>query len=553
MTEVLNRPPDTKRSRAGVTSRAHRRRLERWAIVMVIGLAALLRIALVDRNGLWADEIFSLAMATGHSLEHPAADADPGLGDFVEMPNALPVQFYRRYLEHEETPAGLARIIRAVRLSDTSPPLYYLLLSFWTRALGTSDAALRLFSVLWALSTLPGLVYLAGRLGGRPAVLPVCVLFAASPVALFYSTEVRMYSLVWFLAATLGALTLEVSRRGARITAFLGWILVGAAGLLTHYFFLFMWLACVTWLICDRERWRQRAPWAAILATVVIVLPWYSLVPESFARWRVTGDWLYGALGKREALSAPFGLAWSLLSGRGPWNGSRWGEWLAGLALALAVIALGRRAASLVLGRRYRLLWLLLLAACLGPVVFDLVRGTHAALIPRYALAGLPAAILLAALALGRIRPVLRFALVTLILIAWSSDVWAIVADKSRHSHPVHQIGAALSRAGNSADVVVLVHSIPSGLLSVARYVDNGVRIASWVGQLGQRRVPDSVEVLTAGYAKIMFVNIHAVGEPAPEEEWLRTHATVLTEATAQRARLVSFVPRAGERFVWDH
>jgi hypothetical protein len=83
--------------------------------------------------------------------------------------------------------------------------------------------------------------------------------------------------------------------------------------------------------------------------------------------------------------------------------------------------------------------------------------------------------------------------------------------------------------------------------------MDNGVRVASWVGQLRQRRVPDSVEVLTAGYAKIMFVNIHAVGEPAPEEEWLRTHAIVLTEATVLRARLVSFVPRAGERFVWDH
>src|SRR5262249_13728047 len=205
MIEGLNRPPGAKRGLVGVTSRARRRRLEGWAIVIVIGLAALLRIALLDRNGLWADEIFSLAMATGHSLEHPAADADPGLGDFVEMPNALPVQFYRRYLEHEETPAELARIIRAVRLSHTSPPLYSLLLSFWTRVLGTSDAGLRLFSVLWALSTFPGLVYLARRLGGRPAVLPVCVLFAASPVALFYSIEGRMYSLVWFLAATLAA------------------------------------------------------------------------------------------------------------------------------------------------------------------------------------------------------------------------------------------------------------------------------------------------------------------------------------------------------------
>src|SRR5215510_1701313 len=128
MTEALNRPPDTKRSRAGVTSRAHRRRLERWAIVMVIGLAALLRIALVDRNGLWADEIFSLAMATGHSLEHPAAAAEPAQGDYIEAALPLTASAYNAYLHHGNQAAGSSKVVRAVVLSDITPPLYYLLL-----------------------------------------------------------------------------------------------------------------------------------------------------------------------------------------------------------------------------------------------------------------------------------------------------------------------------------------------------------------------------------------------------------------------------------------
>ena len=43
---------------------------------------------------MWADEIFSLAMATGHSLEHPAVEANPALGDFMEPgPAQSPITF----------------------------------------------------------------------------------------------------------------------------------------------------------------------------------------------------------------------------------------------------------------------------------------------------------------------------------------------------------------------------------------------------------------------------------------------------------------------------
>src|SRR4029078_12082409 len=35
---------------------------------------------------LWADKCFSRSIATGHSLEHPASNAQPELGDYVEAP-----------------------------------------------------------------------------------------------------------------------------------------------------------------------------------------------------------------------------------------------------------------------------------------------------------------------------------------------------------------------------------------------------------------------------------------------------------------------------------
>src|SRR5262249_12346763 len=168
--------------------RGVRRRL--WvAGLVLLAVATLLRVGLVNLHGLWADELFSLAMATGHSLEHPAGDADPALGDYVEAPQPLPPAAYSRYLEHESPAAGPGRVLRAVLLSDTNPPLYYLLLYGWTRVLGTGDAALCSFSLLWALACFPVLWSLARQVGGRTAAVPTCFLFALSPLSVFYATE----------------------------------------------------------------------------------------------------------------------------------------------------------------------------------------------------------------------------------------------------------------------------------------------------------------------------------------------------------------------------
>ena len=85
--------------------------------------------------------------------------------------------------------------MRAVFLSDTSPPLYYLLLSAWTRVAGTSDAALRLFSTLCALLCLPLLWRVGHEVGDRTTALVACLLFAVAPPVLYFASEGRMYAL----------------------------------------------------------------------------------------------------------------------------------------------------------------------------------------------------------------------------------------------------------------------------------------------------------------------------------------------------------------------
>jgi mannosyltransferase len=509
------------------------------SLLVVVTIASLLRLVVADRQDLWADELFSLAVATGHSLEHPAAEADPAAGDFVEPVGAVPPATFRRYLAQDSPATGAGRVIRAVRLSDTSPPLYYLLLAAWTRLVGTTDLGLHAFSVVWALATLPLLWLLGRRLGTPRDGLTACLLYSLAPSSLYSSVEARMYALLWFEAALAMWLTLRLHDEGGPGTL-LAWVVTSAAGLLTHYFFVFVWTACTVWLALRPGRTSRLHLGLAIVMTFALIAPWYRLVPDTLARWRVTGHWLDGLPSPGRLLLAPFALGWSYVASRGIWGGPAWADRGAQLVLVgLGLWAVRRGRVALFTADR-ALAWLVAIGACLGPVVFDLLRGTSTSLIARYALAGLPAALLLVALALGELpRRAAAVALVVLVA-AWLPGLRDIAVRRSRAWEPYRAVARQVGGWAGPRDLI-LVHSIPSGVLGVARYLAAETPMAGWVGQLGRREVPSDIEALVRGRPRVAFVRIHDVGEPAPEERWLRAHATVLLEQQREGATVIYF------------
>jgi uncharacterized membrane protein len=419
-----------------------------------------------------------------------------------------------------------------------------LLLNFWTSATGTSDAALRLFSTLWALACLPLLWFLGHEAGDRKTAWTVCVLFAFSPPALYYSAEGRMYSLVWFLALGLAWFSFSLTRQGPRPHLLLLWIISAAAGLLTHYFFGFVLMACFLWLWIHPGRVsRAYLAGAAVLAGL-LVLPWYLQLPESLSRWRVTAGWLDYTLTIKQAFTAPFRLAWSFLSGHGVWGGSKWAViCAAGLYMLLIVVTL-RQGIRRLLSDRRQLLWLWVLASVLGILVFDLLRNTNASLFARYALPGLPAGLLLAATAISRLPPKTYAVFVLLILLVWVPGIRDMFAKPSRPWDPFLEVGLRLT-AWAKPDDLIIVHSIPSGVLGVARYTGTSTPIASWVVQLRQRRLPDDMEKLLSGPRRVAIVKIHDMGEPSPAEVWLRDHATLEHQDTVHAStKILYFVPK---------
>ncbi|MCO5170272.1 MAG: glycosyltransferase family 39 protein [Planctomycetes bacterium] len=497
------------------------------ALLVVAGAA---RGLFLDRHALWGDELFSLAMATGHSLEHPASLADPAKGDFVEAPGPRPLAEYARYLEVDPA-AGPARVVDAVRRSDTSPPLYYLLLAAWVRVAGTSDAAVRAFTALAALAALPLLAWLARRLGGRAAVVPVCALYALLPLSVYYGTEGRMYGLLLLCCAALIACALRLHERGSRGAA-AGLVVAGAAGLLTHYFFLFLWAPLACWLLVWPGRARRATALGCAAVTALVAAPWYALLPELMGAWRVTGGWLDND-GPYQP-HWPALLLWRQVSLRGTWDlvPRRFEalQLVALVALALAARRLPRP--SRPIGGPRGLLWAAALAPPLGVVVFDLLQGTQAACFPRFGLAALPAVVLLLGVALGRLTPRRRAAAVLALVAGCAMATRTLHTHRSRNGSPYRELGAIVARRCEPDDLVI-VQSIPSGVAGVARAAQvplagaPGPRVVAWVGQLGGRSEEDLAR-LAATHRRVMVIEVHRLADDPPAPRWwLEAHAVL--------------------------
>jgi len=516
-------------------------RLLRRPAIVLIGLtllALVIRLAMIDRQALWADEAFSLAMATGHSLEHPAASADPQLGDFVQSPRPRPARELAGYLRHDTPIASPARVIRAVKLSDTNPPLYYLALWGWTILFGTSDATLRSFSVACSTLCMPLIWSIARTLMGLRAAILASLFFALSPLSIYYSTEGRMYAMMWLLALAATWLTLRLREARAAWLVGAGWAACVLAGLHTHYFFGFVLAGLGAFLIISPFRARRTFVFGLMASTGLLALPWYLGVPSSLSAWRVTSGWLEVQPRGFIAWRAWVDLVWSYFAPTGAWGD--WGRlrffgWgFVGVALLIASMGRIRR-----LWQPSRLiLWMWLAGSLLGPVIFDLLRHTYTVHVSRYVLSGLPAALILLAMVVASLRRWPLYICVGLICAMWLPGTAKMWASEHRVAEPWRSTGRVVNVLATGRSVVI-VHSIPSGVAGVSRYLKPDMPVAAWVGQLNERRVPEDMVALTRGYERVILVVTHALDAPDVENAWLDAHAKMAGNPLRQEAVLI--------------
>ncbi len=165
--------------------------------------------------------------------------------------------------------------IPAVLGQDGSPPLYYLLLHGWIALFGTTEAATRALSLLFALLTVPASFWAGARIFDRRAGALAAAGAAGCPFLTYYAQETRMYSLVVLLGLLASAsFVLAFIRSERRHVVWLGiWL---SLLLYTHMWGLFLGAAmAIAWVrLWRRGAVRGRDGLTLAAAVALIYAPW---------------------------------------------------------------------------------------------------------------------------------------------------------------------------------------------------------------------------------------------------------------------------------------
>ncbi len=341
----------------------------------------------------------------------------------------------------DRAPGGLVDALR----HDGHPPLFYLLLAAWTAVVGESAFAVRALSGLLGLAAL-GLVVVVVRRHAEARVAGLALgVLAASPFAIRYATEARMYALLVVLLL-LGHLAVEAAwrRPTRRNLAAVG--LVVAALLYTHYWALFLVAVLLGGLGLAMATGRLAvAPrlLAAVAAGAAAFLPWLPVFLEQLAH---TGTpW---SPGPRPTVVVALALE--------SFGGGRGSEALlvAVVLSVLVALGLGTRGDRAELGLA-DLPWLWL-AAGVGISTMALGAGvslvTQTAFQGRYAVFCFVPVVLAAAVGLARLpRQAAALALLLLVGLSWIS----VARELSRDRTQVGVAAEVVADRGTVGDLVV--------------------------------------------------------------------------------------------------
>ncbi|NDJ85270.1 MAG: hypothetical protein GYB66_05255 [Chloroflexi bacterium] len=195
---------------------------------------------------------------------------------------------------------NITDLIEATSL-DIHPPGYYLALKVWIAGVGKSEFGLRSLSALWGIISVAATFALGKRLFGPLAALIAAFLVAASPFAIYYSQEARMYaqlSAMSILSLWILLRFLNAAKRSTRYQALIPWgiglAIVNLLGLYTQYTYPFtilvQGLVLVWWWLRSGDNHSMVAYIGFNALTLLLFLPWLPTAYDQVTTWPSTGD-----------------------------------------------------------------------------------------------------------------------------------------------------------------------------------------------------------------------------------------------------------------------
>jgi 4-amino-4-deoxy-L-arabinose transferase-like glycosyltransferase len=165
-------------------------------------------------------------------------------------------------------PGSFGQMLHEVKVSESNPPLYYVLAWGWAKEFGRSEWGIRSLSALLGTLTVPVGYAIGRQLAGRRVGFVLMALLAFCPMLIWYSQEARSYALVVLFGALSFLFFVRSldTRRGRDLAL---WAVTSALALGSHYFAFFAVAVEAAWLaVALRHRWRALLPALALVGAV---------------------------------------------------------------------------------------------------------------------------------------------------------------------------------------------------------------------------------------------------------------------------------------------
>jgi mannosyltransferase len=219
------------------------------------------------------------------SLPRPAVTFGAGLGAIalvaalLRFPTLAQQSFWTdEAFSHAIVNGSLGHAISTVPRTESTPPVYYVLLWFWAQLFGAGEAGLRSLSAVCGVLAVVVVGEVGRRLVSARVGLFSALLTAVSPIMVWYSQEARAYAMVILLSALSILALLHALERPGR-GRLLAWGVCGAAALAVHYFAIFVVVPEACWLGVSLKRRGRLSLDTAFSALAIPVIVGVALLP----------------------------------------------------------------------------------------------------------------------------------------------------------------------------------------------------------------------------------------------------------------------------------
>jgi len=209
-------------------------------VLVIVILAAYLRIYRIDSKDVWLDEANTVLISS----------------------SALP------------------EIVSRLKL-DSSPPFFYLLLHYWMKIFGQGEFAIRTLSAIFGILLVCVLFFVGRRLFTTKVGVYSALIAAISPIQVMYSQEVRMYSLLPLTSILSMYFFIRFIQEKKRMHIF--WYVISTiACLYTHNYGIFLLPAQALILLFSRPK--RKTLLTCLMGTGCVILAYLPWLPIFFSQ-----------------------------------------------------------------------------------------------------------------------------------------------------------------------------------------------------------------------------------------------------------------------------